>query len=69
MKLHFIHPLIHFIIHACVNGVTKIVKKEGIYIKASNWLWHGHMQTNQINKQLLLMSSHLHQKISKIPRL
>jgi hypothetical protein len=25
-KLHFIHPLIHFIIHACVDGVTKIVE-------------------------------------------
>ncbi len=26
MKLHFIHPLIHFFIHARVDGVTKIVE-------------------------------------------
>jgi hypothetical protein len=24
MRLYFIHPIIHFIIHACVDGVTKI---------------------------------------------
>jgi hypothetical protein len=54
--------------HSCKSHLVEnvLVKKEGIYIKASNWLWHGHMQTNQINKQLFLMYGHLHQELSKI---
>jgi len=57
--------------HSCKSHLIEnvLVKKEGFSIKASNRLCHGHMQTNQTNKQLFLMSSHFHQELSKIPRL